>query len=897
MLRLTLAQMRRSVGRLVAAGIAITISTAFVAATLLASAAITRTTYDAVTSSYAGADLVVSDGEVTDRTVQDVQDLPGVDSVHAYTETYANLSGPDGLSSVGVAAAAQDPRLESSTVATGALPTAEHQIALTAPLAELLGVEIGDTVHATLEGWREPTDGATEVTVETRTDDLVVVGTVGGDGAPFDSSGDTAVVSAGQLDSWLTFQDPTSVDRWYWHLLVAVADDASVPQVQQAIMDVVDDGTAVRTLDEQAEAVTAELTGSTDVMTALVLAFAAVALLVAALVITNTFQVLIAQRTRTLALLRCVGADRNQLRRSVIAEALMLGVSASALGTGLGVAVVQVALTVLTRAGTDVPLPSTVTISAGVLVLPLLCGTAITVLAALSPARAATRVAPLAALRPADAPRATERSGRVRLISSLVLLVGGVAGLVLGITVASRYDLMIGLGIGVLAGVVSFVGMLLGSVFWVPRLVGWIGGLAARSGGTAARLAAANSIRNPRRTASTSAALFIGVTLVAMMSTGAASTRSALDQSLQAQFPVDVAVGEYTDGTTVTALPPRLSELVSQVDGVATVTGLTGTVLQVRAADAADGEWSSYIDGRGVEPAGAQAVLNAPEQVDGLDASTVIMSASMAEMLQVGPGDELTVRRQSAESAGSGGPGEADELAAAGARGAADVGDPATPEADGRTLTLTTVITELPGWALVLTPENLAAVAPGAPVTRLWVQIEDLDAAEQVVADITQVASDTGTSLAVTGGAVERAFYQRVVTTLLTVVLGLLGVAVLIALVGVTNTLSLSVIERRRESATLRAIGLSRGQLRGTLAIEGMLIAGVGALVGAVLGTLYGWAGAQTLLGEIAEVGLTVPWSDLGIVLVVSLLAGVLASVLPGRAAAQTSPVAALAVE
>ncbi|NTW40265.1 MAG: ABC transporter permease, partial [Cellulomonadaceae bacterium] len=147
------------------------------------------------------------------------------------------------------------------------------------------------------------------------------------------------------------------------------------------------------------------------------------------------------------------------------------------------------------------------------------------------------------------------------------------------------------------------------------------------------------------------------------------------------------------------------------------------------------------------------------------------------------------------------------------------------------------------------------------------------------------------------GAAVERAFYQRVVDTLLAVVVGLLAVAVVIALVGVANTLSLSVIERRRESATLRAIGLTRRQLRGTLAIEGLLVAGVGAVAGAALGTVYGWAGARTLLGQVSPVGLTVPWRDLALVILVALAAGLLASVLPARHAVRTPPVEALAAE
>ena len=147
------------------------------------------------------------------------------------------------------------------------------------------------------------------------------------------------------------------------------------------------------------------------------------------------------------------------------------------------------------------------------------------------------------------------------------------------------------------------------------------------------------------------------------------------------------------------------------------------------------------------------------------------------------------------------------------------------------------------------------------------------------------------------GAAAEREQYEQIIDTLLAIVVGLLGVAVVIALIGVANTLSLSVIERRREHALLRATGLTRGQLRGVLASEGLLIAGVGAVLGAVLGLVYGWAGTAVILGGTGDVVLAVPWLSLLGVGAVAALAGLLASVLPARSAVRTPPVAALAAE
>lgn len=866
MLRLTLAQMRRSLGRLTAAAVAVTIGTAFVTATLLASAAMTQTTYDAVTTGYADADLVVTDGEITSRTVRAIGDASGVEAVQPYLELGLELTGPRGQTYLPARAAAALASLEPSTIERGSMPSAAGEIVLPTGTAELLGVAIGDSVRSEQGIWLQDDDRPGLLT-----DELTVVGLLAPAPAAFLVSGGVAVVDPVQLTRWLEGLDPTASETYYWSATVAVEDGARVQAVQSDLQEMVTGGASVRTIAEQAQKTTTELTGDANSLTAVVLAFAAVALLVAGLVIANTFQVIVAQRTRTLALLRCIGADRAQLRRSVVIEALILGVAASVAGLVLGIAVVQGTLLVLNGTVTDVPLPRTVAITPLAVVLPLALGTAMTLLAGLAPARAATRVSPLAALRPSEAPRIAERSGRARAGFSLLLVVAGAAGLVAGTVVATEVDTLIGLGIGILGGAGSFIGVVLGAVFWVPRLVSWAGGLLGPR--PTARLAAANTVRNPRRTAATSAALFIGVTLVAMMATGAASTRTALDQTLSEEYSIDISVGSVSDGTSFAALPAAFADQVRGIDGVARVVELSSSVVEI-VDGPADGS-GAYLEVRGVDPEAAASVVRAPEQVAGLTDGSVVVPRRVAGWTGIVDGAQLTLRELGAVADPS--------------VGATTAGSP--------TITVTAVVTDLPGDALILTRASLDQLSPAAPPSRLWLTLVDELAAERVVEQVTTAASDSGAILETTGAAVERAFFQRVVNTLLAVVVGLLGVAVVIALVGVTNTLSLSVLERRRESATLRALGLSRAQLRGTLAIEGMLIAGVGSAVGAVLGLLYGWAGARTLLGSLADVGLTVPWRDLGLVVVVGLLAGFLASVLPGRSAARTSPVEALTVE
>ena len=864
MLRLTLAQMRRSLGRLTAAGLAIVLGTAFVAATLIAGAVITRTSHDAITASYARADLVVTPPPGGSLTGSDLASTARTDGVAAADGAYQLwvefVASPKKVYQQ-VAKVASDPRLEAQVLVRGALPNRSGEVAIPRPLAERLGLDVGGSLTADVPV-------ATQDGSSFAAEQLTVVGIVTDPSGAFAQSGGAVVASGQDADRWAqSYADGSAAA--YASAVVALAPGADLERVRSAIAAAVPAGTTVLTRDEKATAVTAELTDGANVFTTIVLGFAAVAMLVAALVIANTFQVLIAQRTRTLALLRCVGADKRQLRRSVLIEAGLLGLASSLVGLVVGAGLAQIALTVLGRMNLDVPLPSTISVTAAVVLAPRAVGTLITVLAALAPARAATRVAPLAALRPADAPVLSQRRNVPRLVLASLLTVGGAALLVFAVVAGRQLGDLAGLGIGVLGGASSFVGVLVGSVFWVPSVVGRAGRLFAGTG-TSARLAAANAVRNPRRTAATSTALLIGVTLVAMMSTGAASARSTLDGALDDHFPVDVAIGrdlsmfDADGGEAATLVTPALVSTVERVPGVADVVALRGLTL-----DLGGRPEPREVSASVLTTGEAASVLRSPSLAAGLDDTHLVLATDTAKNLGIVDGEVLTVG------------------------GTAEASDGSLSPA-GTAVQLTAVVTGLPDGAL-LTPGALGRMGIELPTSQVWARLAQTRDASTVVPAIEDALSVT--AVQITGAAVERAQYQRIIDTLLAVVLGLLAVAVVIALIGVANTLSLSVIERRRESATLRALGLTRRQLRATLAIEGMLISGVGAVLGGLLGTLYGWAGAATVLGVIGEVRLDIPWRDLALVVVVALAAGLLASVLPGRAAARTSPVAALAVD
>ncbi|MDM7831783.1 ABC transporter permease [Cellulomonas edaphi] len=821
MLRLTLAQMRRSLGRLVAAGIAIAIGTAFVTATLLAGDVFSRATDDALTARYGAADLVVA-GPVTPESLAAVQHTPGVQAASPLLLGSAQVSVGTRSEYLALLAQSPVPAFDTLRVTDGSLAGA-GEIALPESTAKRLGVAVGDQVDVTTYSDTDP-DAAPvveKVTVSGLVDDPKGAWTEYG-GAGSAAGADLQRWNGGPVDS-------TSI-------LVRTDD---VQATQAALVATVDGGAEVWTKQQAASHAVSELSDDgTDFVLLLVLGFGGVALVVAGLVISNTFQVLVAQRTRTLALLRCVGARRSQLRTSVLVEAGIVGLGASAVGVLSGAALGQITLWALDGTSAGPKLPSTIALSAVTVLLPLVVGTLVTLASCLVPARAATRVSPVAALRPVEAPSVRSRAGTVRLTLSLVMAIGGFLGLALSIG-AAHLSPLLGLGLGLLSGAVSFVGVLLGAVYWVPRVVGVVGGAFRRTGATA-RLAAANSVRNPRRTAATSTALLIGVTLVALMSTGAASARASLSGALDEQYPVDMMLSRTTaPGEDDQGFQDGLAA-VRAVPGVADVVELTTVTAQ---SDDGSTTWELL----GVDPEQAHGVLRNDDIADQLRDGVVLTSSSaLGDAVKAG-GTNLTVVK-------TGG---------------------------------------LGGTSLV-TADVASSIDPSAPTTTAWVRLASGTDAGDVLDEVRQVV---GSDIFVESAGAEREQYERLIDTLLAIVVGLLGVAVLIALIGVANTLSLSVIERRRESATLRAIGLSRRRLRLSLGIEGMLIAGVGALLGVALGLVYGWAGSAIVFGSFGELHLAVPWLDLGLVLAVAVAAGLVASVLPARRAARTSPVAALAVD
>jgi putative ABC transport system permease protein len=844
--RYTLAQMRRSAGRLTAAGIAILIGTAFVTVTLLAGNVITRATYDTIAARYADADvLVTTNGGKWREDLEAVRGTDGVISAEAVRSTYLNLGNGNSYAWGEGIARTQDDRLMPLELAGGKWPSERGEIAVPEDVAERLHAGIGDEIS--LYRWVEtdPETGDGEDVAEP----VRLVGITEDPYRVFAMTGGAAVVTPADFEAWT--EDPMPGDTFEIAALLeptALSGDKPTQATRDALESaVVGDGNrSVKTVDERAEEIsTAQTGGENLVFLVFVLTFAAVALVVAGLVIANTFQVLVAQRTRTLALLRCIGAGRGQLYRSVLLEAAVLGLLASLGGVLTGILLAQSALWIAPRFDIGVPLPTTVTITALVVLIPLVVGTLVTLLAAMAPARNATRVAPLAAMRPAETLSMRKGAGRVRAVFSVLATVGGFALIGLGVLLGMNDRVQFGLAATVLGGTIALIGVIMGTVFWLPKVAAFLGSLVGRAG-PASRLAAANTLRNPRRTSATATALLIGVTLIVTMATGAAAARTTADASLDESFPVDVMV-ELVGGEA----PAGIVGTVAGIDGVETVTETYST-----SGEVGDDEFLRIV---GADLDDLRATVNDTPALDTLQEGTILLAEREINWMGLADGGTLDLT-------GAGG-----------------------------TVTLTVAQTSNAGLTGFVTLADLRKIDPDARPAGVWASLDaDADAAG-VLADIQDAT--VGDDVFVSGPAAARAQYEQVINVMLGIVVGLLAVAVVIAVIGVANTLSLSVLERRRESATLRAIGLSKSQLRGMLAVEGMLIAGVGAVLGIVLGLVYGWTGALTALSVMGDVRLTVPWLDLGVVLAVALVAGLIASVAPARSAVRTSPVEALAAE
>lgn len=841
MLRLALSQVRDQPRRYLAVLLAIAVGVMFLAASLLVGSSTTATLRNSLAADFSSADLVVlaDDPATLAAAAEDAAAVDGVAEAYAHRTTALGVQRPAGTEGQGtwspsadfalLANLPADPGLVPNEILAGALPTGPAEVTLDDRTAAEYGLAPGDTLTLLL-----PQASGGEVPREVTITGIVQASADPGQAMTVQLRGAEALV----LEAAAGFDGAAPGPDF---LLLALDPSASLTGVQATLDASLAPGTSVLTPDDAAHE---RLEGATGLPLALALgAFAAIALLVTGLVIANTFTVLVAQRSRELALQRVVGATRRQVRGAVFAEAAVVGMIGSVAGLVAAVALVAGGVAVIAsqpayRFATFGMDWSTVAISLGV-------GLLLTLVASAAPALRATRVSPLEAMRPVPEASLGTRPGRVRLAIGGLLAAGGTA---LMVWAAFQQEL----ALAIAGGAASFVGVLLLAALFVPGVVSGAGALAAPTG-VPARMARVNAVRNPGRTAATAAALLIGTTLVALMLTGGRTLQQSGLEMLGSANPVDLEVVlETEDGPLGPLAAVEAAAAVAALDGVDTAAVLTPVGLTENGTPVF-----------ATSPAAVNAVLQQG-------------SPALAEGQVLVPGwvEDAT-------------------LTITGATGSVE---------------LEAVRTGSSSFPPVIALGDASALGGGDPSAdgarpMLWVRADPGTSLGDVTDLVDAVAEAAGVEgWQVSGSLPERLMYQQIIDVMLLVVTGLLAVSVLIALIGVANTLSLSTIERTRENSLMRALGLTRKGLRTMLATEAVLIAGIAALLGSALGVFYGWMGAESLLGDMilgsteARLVPTVPWLELAGVVAVAVVAGLLASVGPSRRAARLSPVEGLAV-
>ena len=673
-----------------------------------------------------------------------------------------------------------------------------------------------------------------EVALASGLREVTVTGTLGfGDADSFAG----ASVTAFDLP---TAQELVGVPGTYQEIAVAAEDGVDDAELARRIDATLPAGTEAVTAEQSSAEASAEIKEGLGFFNTALLVFAGISLFVGAFLIFNTFSMLVAQRARELALLRALGASRRQVTTSVLVEAVAVGLFASLVGFALGIGVAAGLRALLALLDIDLP-EGDLVLAPRTFVVCLLVGVGVTVVAALLPARRASRVAPVEAMR--ESGPAEERSLRRRGVLGALLLLAGIAALVAGLR-AGELPLV---GVG---AAVTFLGVATLSPLVARPVASALAAPLARLG-VPGRLGRANAVRSPRRTSATAAALMVGLALVSAVSVLGASVKASVDDVVDRSLGADYVLtsGSFQGFSPVVA--DRLRE-APEFDGV----------LAFRFSRA-------LVDGReggvaGVDPFAAEEVLELDVVAGDLTAIAdggLAVSTEVADELGLSVGDPVAVTWASA--------GEQTEVLEAVYEPNEFFGEYAVSEqtiVDGTTDQLLGAI----GLTVAddVSPSDAREAVDAAVADLPTVEVEDR--AEFVASQTSQVDQ------------------------LLNAITVLLVLSVVIAVLGIVNTLALSVVERTRELGLLRAVGLQRRQLRRMIRVESVVIALYGALLGLLVGSAFGWA----LVRALREQGVTefaLPVGRLVLVVVVAALAGVLAAALPARRAARLDVLAAVA--
>ncbi|MFE5922700.1 ABC transporter permease [Streptomyces sp. NPDC056468] len=830
--------------RLLMTVLAVMLGVAFVSGTLVFADTLSNAfrnqsakSYDNVAvsiTSYANPDDAKEEPGLSRKTLDKIAAVDGVDAAYGRVEGFAGVADPDGkLIGVGWSnkgsnfAPGKDGKNPAYTFTDGSGPVKDDQIALDKESATKGEYQVGDRVRVATNG---PVKEYTLSGVFTTEDGAV---NAGGSLVLFD----TAVAQKQYLKP-----------GYFESVTVTAAAGADDKKILDAVKPLLPDSAEAQTgkalADEQAEQIEQGLGSLKQVL----LGFAGIALFVGIFLISNTFTMLVAQRTKEIALMRAVGASRKQITRSVLAEAAVVGLVASVIGFVLGIG-----LAVGLRSGMaafEMKIPDgPLILSATPVIAAISVGVLITMFAAWLPGRRAAKIPPVAAMNSVHA-AATTKSLVLRNSIGTAITGLGAAGIVLGASTGGDDGRMyIGAGaFFALIGVIILIPLLSRPVIALvrPLLVGPFG--------VAGKLAGQNAVRNPRRTGATASALAIGLTLVTGLSVLGITVGTAIDKmttdNIKADYMVSMANGGDLDQSALTAL--------EKAKGVSAVSPQQSVYFQAGDED--------YVSASAVTPGDIEQVLNVDVvsgNIDSLAAGQIAVAEKTAKSKGWKPGDSVPVTFN-------------DEK-----KGTLKVG---AVFKDSEFLSPVLVDTK------VVNPHEVQPY-----IQQIFVKVDGGQSAANEKALINALGDNP--AIKVMDQQDIRNEFGGVINTLLNIMYGLLAMALIIAVLGVVNTLAMSVFERQQEIGMLRAIGLDRRRVKRMVRLEAVVISVFGAVVGIGLGSFLGWAIGETFADQIPGYALVLPWDRIGIFLVLAGLVGVLAALWPARNAARLNMLNAIKAE
>ncbi len=831
--------------RLAMSGLAIVLGVAFVSGTLIFTDTLSRTFNDLFAST--SADVNVERAAAFDQgltgpgagstaahvpgdLVPRIAELDGVEAVEGYVQadgvyvldTDGEVLDTGGAPGLGVSWNTE-PAVSPNTLAEGRAARGPGEVMLDTAAAEEAGYVVGDTVSLLTPGPRVEAE---------------LVGTF-----TFGEDGGMAGASLTAFDTATAQQLLTSPGQ-FTGISVAAEDGVTHRELRDRVAAEIGADYDVQTGAERADSLAADFQDGLQFFNVFLLVFAGVALFVGTFIILNTFSMLVAQRTKELALLRALGANRAQVTRSVLGEALALGVLGSTVGLAGGYGIAAGLRALFGQFG--LTLDGDLVFAADTVVWSYAIGVLVTLVAAYLPARRAAGTPPVAAMR--DDVVAVERSLRRRTVTGAVLSGLGLLALVGGVLDQDASSAASLVGVGALA-------LVLGATALSPVLarpfLRVVGAVLPKVWGTTGHLARENAVRNPRRTAATASALMIGLALVSAFSVIGASTNASIDAlvegSVRSEFVVSTAVAQ--------PFTPDVAERIATVDGVAGVMPL---------------RWGQ-----------AQ-----------LDGETTLLTA-----LDPGRLDEsVELSWVDGSSAGLAGNGLVVDEATAQARawGVGDTVEALTADGRRQELVVGGVYESNQVVGSTVVSLDTHAAAGGVALDR-YVYVDLADGVSP--SDVRPAMESALTAYPIVDLKDQTEFKDEQkgqVEQMLLLINAMLVLSVVIAALGIVNTLAMSVVERTREIGLLRAVGLGRVQLRRMVRLEAVVISVYGAVLGLVLGTVFGVALSRALSGQgITELAVPVP--RMVTFLVVAGVIGVLAAVGPARRAARLKVLDAIA--